>query len=215
MSKEVQLRAWLREAVAEKQEATEAREGLAFDNLKLARRVAELTTRLETRGSGSLGISSSFGSLLGWETPPQEGGAAEELFAKVQENEYLQGALIEVQRSHSQTLRLQTVQQSAEVSVLLMEIESAEQDIGRSTELAAASALERAEVTQQKALSELKDMCLKMRLHCATLAGEQPQKGLSWYTRCCMTNEGATLSPPHLQDGHGHGRGRVGWGQMG
>ena len=113
-SKESTLRAWLREAIAEKEKETEAREGLSFDNLKLARRVAELTARLEQAERSAASFGSSFGTLLGWgDAPPAADGIGEELLAKVQENEYLQGALIDVQRSHAQTLRLQTARTGA------------------------------------------------------------------------------------------------------
>lgn len=149
MSKEAQLRARLREAIAEKQEAVEAREGLAFDNLKLARRIAELTARLEDarhRTSGSMRLS----SFLSWgDTPPPDHAAGEELLASLQENESLQAALIDVQHSHESTLRLQNVQQRAELIALVIEIERAEVDIGHAVEHGVKEALEAAEAEKQ------------------------------------------------------------------
>ena len=146
--KEAQLRAWLREAIAEKHEATEAREGLAFDNLKLARRVAELNSRLEEaeRNMGTTGLS----SLLSWGDPlPHEDLTGQELKATLHDNESLQAALIDVQRSHGSTLRLQEVQQRVEVNALVAEIEGAELDVNLAMQKAIAATLEDAESQQQ------------------------------------------------------------------
>lgn len=159
-AKEAQLRGWLREAIAEKQEAIEAREGLAFDNLKLARRVAELSARLDS-AQHRTAASISLNSLLHWgEAAPKEDGSAEELQASLRENESLQAALIDVQRSHACTLRLQNVQQHAEISTLVAEIEHTEADIVRAAEHAACVALEGAEAEKQV-----------NRRHCRVLRG--------------------------------------------
>ena len=148
-------------------------EDLAFDNLRLARRATALEDQLHRATNPS--HSSLWGLFCTTASEPASseapGAAAnEELAAKAHENEQLHIAIYEQLRERTHKQRIEAAQRRAALAVLRAEVALLEGAAEKREEAAAAAAAAAAERDAENgaALQKLQQLCLDLRLCCAT-----------------------------------------------